>query len=406
MPSDAPPRQPSDPGASRARLARAAVVGLIGFLTLVDLFATQAILPTLARRFGATPAATGFAVNASTIGMAASGLLTALFSRNLPRRTGVWVSLVLLSIPTLMLAGAPDLGAFTVLRIVQGVFMAAAFTLTMTYLAEQSCAEEIATLLAAYVTGVVASNLAGRLISSTVADQFGVAVNFYVFAGLNIAGAALVYVRLSRAKPASSGEAGPSSLFGRLSQHLSNSCLLSCFGIGFCILFAFVGVFTYVNFVLARTPLSLAPMTLGLVYFVFAPAMITTPLAGAIANRLGPRPAFWGSLGLAIAGLPLLLPQKLPFILAGLAIIGVGTFFAQATATGFVGRAAKSDRSTASGLYLTSYYLGGLVGAAILGQVFDRLGWTATVAVVGSALAGAAILAAFLRPSTAGARVR
>ena len=39
------------------------------------------------------------------------------------------------------------------------------------------------------------------------------------------------------------------------------------FGIGFCILFVFIGTFTYVNFVLVREPHSLAPMTLGLIPF-------------------------------------------------------------------------------------------------------------------------------------------
>src|SRR5215831_600297 len=96
---------------------------------LVDLFATQAILPTLTRVYRVAPAAMGFAVNAGTIGMAAAGLAAALFSQRLPRRTGVWASLALLALPTVALATAPDLGAFTALRIVQGVFMAAAFTL-------------------------------------------------------------------------------------------------------------------------------------------------------------------------------------------------------------------------------------------------------------------------------------
>lgn len=44
-------------------------------------------------------------------------------------------------------------------------------------------------------------------------------------------------------------------------------------------------------------------------------------------------------------------------------LIGVGTFFMQATATGFVGRAATTDRASASGIYLASYFLGGLVGS-------------------------------------------
>ena len=50
-----------------------------------------------------------------------------------------------------------------------------------------------------------------------------------------------------------------------------------------------------------------------------------------------------------------------------------GTFFAQAVATGFVSLAAVTDEAGASGLYLASYFAGGLIGSVVLGQVFDRL---------------------------------
>ena len=83
--------------------------------------------------------------------------------------------------------------------------------------------------------------------------------------------------------------------------------------------------------------------------------------------------------------------------LIGLVLVGVGTFLAQAIATGFIGRAATADRGSASGLYLACYFLGGLVGTAVLGQVFDRLGWEACVAGVALALALAAWLAGGLR---------
>jgi predicted MFS family arabinose efflux permease len=393
---------PADPNA----MLRRAVIGLIGFLTLVDLFAAQAILPTLARTYDVAPSAMGVAVNASTIGMAAAGLVVALVSHRLPRRGGIWVSLALLSVPTVLLAHAPDLATFTALRIAQGVFMSAAFTLTMAYLAEQHTGAATAGALAAYVTGNVASNLVGRLISSAVASAAGVAVNFYAFAALNLAGAALVFLTLAKA-PAmgvAAGEARRSAL-ARVAAHFRNTCLVASFGIGFCVLFAFLGVFTYVNFVLAAPPLSLSPMALGLVYFVFLPSMATTPLAGAVAGRFGPRPTFFASLGLALAGLPLLLAETIAPVVAGLTLVGVGTFFAQATATGFVGRAAKTDRAAASGIYLASYYLGGLAGAWSVGQAYDRAGWAPAVMLVAVSLALAAGLAALLRPATAGGRI-
>ncbi len=75
-----------------------------------------------------------------------------------------------------------------------------------------------------------------------------------------------------------------------------------------------------------------------------------------------------------------------------MALVGVGTFFAQAAATGFVGRAATADRGSASGIYLACYFFGGLVGSAVLGQLFDRLGWTACVLGIALSLFAAAAL--------------
>ena len=78
-------------------------------------------------------------------------------------------------------------------------------------------------------------------------------------------------------------------------------------------------------------------------------------------------------------------------------LVGAGTFFAQACATGFVGRAATSDRGAASGLYLASYFFGGLIGSAVLGLIFDMFGWAASVAGIAVALVAAALLAILLK---------
>lgn len=375
-----------------ASFLRTFVIALTAFLTVVDLFATQAILPSLTRAYHVSPAAMGFAVNASTMGMAVAGLAIAFFSRRINRRAGILLSLALLSIPTALLASAPGLMTFTVLRIIQGLFMSSAFTLTLAYLAEQCSAKESASAFAAYITGNVASNLIGRLISAALADHLGLAANFYVFAALNLAGAVLVYFTLARTTPMPAAAAAARSPFATWAEHLRNAPLRAAFVIGFCILFAFIGTFTYVNFVLVRAPFAVGPMALGFVYFVFLPSILTTPLAGRAVQRLGTRPTFWLSLAVAGAGLPLLLLPSLPAVLAGLMLVGIGTFLAQAAATGFVGRAATTDRGSASGIYLACYFFGGLVGSAVLGQIYDHLGWAACIAGVGLALAVAALL--------------
>ncbi|TIX26905.1 MAG: MFS transporter, partial [Mesorhizobium sp.] len=163
----------------------------------------------------------------------------------------------------------------------------------------------------------------------------------------------------------------------------------------------FIGTFTYVNFQLVTAPLSLSPMALGLVYFVFLPSMLTTPLAGRLAAGLGPRIGIGATLTLAILGLLLLLTTSLPIVLGGMALVAIGTFLAQAIATGHVSRTASRDRTAASGIYLASYYTGGLAGSFVIGQIYDRIGWTACVAVLATVLAGAIGVARSLKSPTA-----
>ncbi|MEL6217677.1 MAG: MFS transporter [Pseudomonadota bacterium] len=371
-------------------LRRGTIVGLIAFLTLIDLFGAQALLPRLTEAYGVDAATMGFAVNASTIGMAISGLAVAWFSDRIDRKRGLWVSLACLSVPTARLGVTDNVTVFLLLRIAQGVFMAAAFTLTMTYLSEQCDITAAAGAMAAYITGNVASNLFGRLMAASLADWVGVSGSFFAFAVLNLAGAALAY-SLIGPRLARTGTPGSRPLEA-WRAHLAVPALRSAFAIGFLLLSVFVGVFTYVNFELAG-PLGLAPGMLGLVYFVFLLAIFTTPVAGRVARRYGAQRVFWGASAVTVAGLALMALPSLPAVLVGMAIVGAGTFFAQAAATGFVGRRAKRDHAAANGLYLTAYYLGGLTGALLLGQLYALAGWPPTLAVLALALGVAAWLA-------------
>ncbi|WP_027528916.1 MFS transporter [Bradyrhizobium sp. WSM3983] len=380
------------PDTHAARVAlRSLVIGLTAFLTVVDLFATQAILPSLTRHYGVTPAAMGFAVNASTFGMAVASLVVGLLSPHINRRTGILLSLMLLAIPTSLLASAPNLTVFTALRVAQGLCMASAFALTLAHLGEQCGPLDAGSAFAAYITGNVASNLIGRLISAAVADGLGLAWNFYFFAALNLAGAVLVHFTIKHVQPMHA-MMPPRSPLAAMIAHWRDPRLRAAFGIGFCILFAFIGTFTFVNFVLVRPPLSLGMMDLGLVYFVFLPSVVTTLLAGRVASRLGTRTTIWAALAVAGVGLPLMLSARLGEVLTGMVLLGVGTFFAQAATTGFVGQTADDNRGVASGTYLACYFCGGLVGTAVLGRLFDAFGWHACVTGVGVALAAAALL--------------
>ncbi len=384
---------------------RGAIISLIAFLTLIDLFGSQALLPMLVTAYQVDAATMGVAVNASTFGMAIAGLLVAYYSDRIDRRKGIWLSLALLAIPTVLLAFTDNIAMFTALRVAQGLCMSAAFTLSITYFSEQCDVTAAAGAMAAYITGNVASNFIGRFLAVALADLGGLPLSFIGFAVLNLLGAWIAYSVLSSyandvdyAHDFAQKKASP---FKAWAAHLRQPQLRASFTIGFVILFAFVGVFTYVNFVLVGEPIGLNPAYLGLIYAVFVPAMVTTPMAGDVARRHGVRKTFGGAIIVSLVGLLALIVPNLWAVLLGMTLIAVGLFFAQAAVTGYVGRTAESNRAAANGLYLTSYYVGGLVGAFALGMVFDGQGWAVTVAIIGLALLAAFALALSLREAAA-----
>jgi predicted MFS family arabinose efflux permease len=237
--------------------------------------------------------------------------------------------------------------------------------------------------------------LIGRLTAAFVASLVGAEQSFLFFAALNLAGALLVSVALHRNAPETIERA--TAFWSAWLQHLADAALRRTFAIGFLILFGFIGVFTYVGFLLMRPPFALSMTALGLVFLVFFPSMITTPLAGNVSRRFGPGLTAAVSLCVALVGLGLLLLPSLAAVVTGLTLVGIGTFFGQAIATGHVGRIAKGDKAAASGLYLSAYYCGGLAGAAVIGLLFDKYGWPAAVAGVFAALGLAAWLGLGLR---------
>ncbi len=167
-------------------------------------------------------------------------------------------------------------------------------------------------------------------------------------------------------------------------EHLRNPRLLANFGMGATALFALVGCFTYANFYLAAEPFRLNSAQLGSIFFVYLLGVIVTPQSGRFLDRFGFRLTSLFYTAMMIAGLLLTLVQSLPFVITGLAIFSSGVFVAQAAATVQTGAIAGRARSSAAGLYVTFYYLGGSMGATLTDWFWHWKSWPGCVVLFGA----------------------
>ncbi|MBV9521651.1 MAG: MFS transporter, partial [Alphaproteobacteria bacterium] len=146
-------------------------------------------------------------------------------------------------------------------------------------------------------------------------------------------------------------------------------------------------LFTYVNFLLAAPPYALSTAALGSIFIVYLLGVVVTPATGRLVARFGRRRLVVMLIALWGAGLALTLAASLPAIIAGLAVTAGCGFVCQSVATSYVAVTAQHARSSAIGLYVTCYYIGGSLGAALPGIAWERTGWPGCVAIVAAMLA-------------------
>jgi predicted MFS family arabinose efflux permease len=95
-----------------------------------------------------------------------------------------------------------------------------------------------------------------------------------------------------------------------------------------------------------------------------------------------------------MVGSALTLVPSLPAVVAGLALACTAVFVSQSASTAFLPRVAPEEvRSVASGLYISSYYVGGAVGGVLPSAAWHLGGWPACVALVITVQLGTMLLA-------------
>jgi MFS transporter, YNFM family, putative membrane transport protein len=373
---------------------RHAAIALAGAAAFLNLYAPQAVLPLLAQEFTAGAAQVGMTITAITAAVALVAPVTGAVADVLGRKRVIVTAMLALTVPTVLVALAPTLELMIFWRFVQGLMLPPIFAVTITYIGEEWPPAEATGMTGVYTSAAGFGGFLGRFLTGVLADWIGWRNAFLVDAALTLACAGGVVLLLPRERRF----VRASNLTAALRQmlrHLRNPQLVATYLVGFGVLFNFIAAFTYVNFLLAAPPFSLSATLLGSVFLVYLAGSALTPLTGRAVARFGRRRFVLGMLLVWAFGITLTLVPLLPAIVAGLAVCAAAGFLCQASSTSYVAITAKHGASSAVGLYVTSFYIGGSVGALAGGGAWTLGGWPAVVAMaVAMLVAMAAVVGA------------
>lgn len=347
----------------------------------LHLYAPQAVLPQMAREYGVGAADASLVITAATFAVAATAPFTGALSDVLGRKRVIVAAMLLLLLPTVMVALAPNLQQLIFWRFVQGLLLPPIFAVTVAYIGDEWPAAEATGVVATYAAASATAGFLGRFVPGMLADHIGWRGGFLALALMAVVCTGAVMWLLPRERQFRRASNLGASLLQMLA-HLRNPRLLAIYAVGFGVLFNFIATFTYISFHLAAPPFERSPAFIGSIFVVYLIGALFALATGRAIAAVGRRAFVLAIMALWACGILVTLLPSVLAIALGLVLASTCGIISQASSTSYVAITAKAGISAAVGLYVTSFYVGGTFGGWLAGLAYEAGGWTASALLV------------------------
>ena len=321
----------------------------------------------------------GLLVTVFMLSLSISPLCVGIMLRKIGTRRAILIAAALLGASGFGIYLASSFGALLAMRTVQAFAAPILLTSALTCIAGMFRHLDMNRALAGYVTASLVGAFIGRLGGGYCAEIYGwrltltaLCVSFFVclcFAGDIPAD--------SGGKTDSSGLAG---YFLVLRQKGVPVLLL----IEACGIFSFAAIGNLIPLRMAELGHGSSEGLIGLMYLGYCVGLVASLTLNLLKKIFGSTGRLL-TFGLALYACSLfsLLPASIWFVFGGIWFIALGEYIVHSLAPGLINHLATKNgqcsRSMINGLFLSSYYFGGVLGSWLPGLVYDCFGWLSCV---------------------------
>jgi len=362
-----------------------------GFATFALLYYVQPLLPIFSAEFGLGAAQSSLALSLTTGLMAPSMLVASSISEIVGRKPVMVASVLSSSMLTILTSLVPGWPLLLLLRALTGIAIACLPAVAMAYVVEEIAPASIGLAMGLYIGGSALGGMAARLAAGILAELGSWRLAMSGLGAMGLIAGLIFWRSLPPSRHFARRAVGLAELTRGFAIHLREPGLRLLVVEGFLMMGAFVSVYNYIGYRLLAPPYAMSQSSVGLIFSVYLVGIVSSPVSGAVASRLGLRNVFWVMILIMGAGVALTGAASIVLIVAGLAVMTFGFFGAHSIASSWVGRRARTAKAQAASLYLFVYYVGSSLLGSLGGVFWQRGGWGGVLALV-LALIGIAFL--------------
>ncbi|MBR9727435.1 MFS transporter [Shewanella intestini] len=357
---------------------------LASIVIYINLYTVQGMLPLIAEHFNVTGAKATLILSVTSFTLAFSLLVYAVLSDRIGRLTPIVVSLWAIVVSNILLIFTQDFDSLIMVRLFQGILLAAVPATAMAYFKEQLAPKFMLKAAAVYIMSNSLGGISGRLFGGLMAQYLDWQQSMIFIFFVSFFGVALVTYLLPRqeVRPEKQHLGFIKSIKYDLKGfvvHLSDPQMRLVYLIGGIAFMMMVNQFSFVQLHLMQAPYSLSRFAATLIFLCYLSGTLSSYSSAKLIMKYGSVTLFKVALLLMITGSLITLADTLAFIVLGFLITASGFFLAHSCCNSFVAVRATTHRAKATSLYLCSYYLGAALGGPYLMVFWHHANWDGVV---------------------------
>lgn len=349
----------------------------VTIVTIGAIYVPQPLLPEISKYFNQSMNTVSLIISVALLPLAIVpilyGYLLSFFS---PRRL-IIIALVVLVFINFFISVSPNISLVIFLRLIEGFLISAVLTSIMTYISLSVESDKVSLYMSYYIAVTIMGGFSGRLISGIIAYFLSWRYSFYFVTLSFFIGVFLVWYLVKEAK-STIGSNAHVGLFDEYLSVVKNNLYFFVYLAVFCMFFVFAALTNFLPFRIESIDKNSSQITIGLSYSGYLMGILMSFLATKFVKIFGSqiKAMIFGFL-VYIGAILILNVPNVYVVFGGMFIFCGGMFLIHSIASGFLNKLAKDKKGIVNGIYIASYYSGGVIGSYAPGFVYKQFGWHA-----------------------------